>query len=289
MFETPIVDVTIGLMLFYVLLSLVCSSIQEVIAGLFGLRSRNLHKGIQNFIGADHAREIYSHPLIRGLSRQGQRPSYIEPKLFAAAVIAVIAKENAERNETVVKNDNLLEIIRNIDSKHPVHDLLLSLVDHDKPEVEAVKQRLAEWFEDAMDRVSGWYKRRVQYLLLAIATFVTVAVNADTIRIAQQLWQGDAIRQAILSSHIEANDSDNIDVQKLIIPFPIGYPKESKESSERSSHDTFHMVLGWALTVAAISLGAPFWFDILSKVSHLRASGIKEANRAKENDKAVEI
>ena len=33
------------------------------------------------------------------------------------------------------------------------------------------------------------------------------------------------------------------------------------------------MIVGWLLTVAAISLGAPFWFDLLGKIVHLRASG----------------
>src|SRR4051812_46730290 len=35
-------------------------------------------------------------------------------------------------------------------------------------------------------------------------------------------------------------------------------------------------VLGWLLTIAAISLGAPFWFDTLSRLSRLRSSGKPE-------------
>ena len=34
-------------------------------------------------------------------------------------------------------------------------------------------------------------------------------------------------------------------------------------------------LFGWLLTGVAITLGAPFWFDVLGKVSNLRASGIK--------------
>ena len=33
---------------------------------------------------------------------------------------------------------------------------------------------------------------------------------------------------------------------------------------------------GWLLTIAAISLGAPFWFDTLSRFSRLRSSGKPE-------------
>jgi hypothetical protein len=32
---------------------------------------------------------------------------------------------------------------------------------------------------------------------------------------------------------------------------------------------------GWVLTAFAVSPGAPFWFDLLGKVSNLRGAGIK--------------
>jgi hypothetical protein len=35
-------------------------------------------------------------------------------------------------------------------------------------------------------------------------------------------------------------------------------------------------LLGWLLTILAISLGAPFWFDTLSRLSRLRSSGKPE-------------
>ena len=59
--------------------------------------------------------------------------------------------------------------------------------------------------------------------------------------------------------------------------FPIGYP----EGFHILCCFTLSMVVGWLLTIGAISLGAPFWFDLLGKVSHLRGSGTREADRAK--------
>ena len=55
-----------------------------------------------------------------------------------------------------------------------------------------------------MDRVAGWYKRQVKYFLLAVAVVVTVAVNADTLRIAEQLWRDDALHTAIAAAAEEA-------------------------------------------------------------------------------------
>ena len=35
-------------------------------------------------------------------------------------------------------------------------------------------------------------------------------------------------------------------------------------------------ILGLLMTVAAVSLGAPFWFDLLGKVAQLRSTGKRE-------------
>jgi len=39
----------------------------------------------------------------------------------------------------------------------------------------------------------------------------------------------------------------------------------------------FRHLGGWLLTIMAMSLGAPFWFDVLSRLSRLRSSGKPEA------------
>jgi uncharacterized protein involved in cysteine biosynthesis len=35
------------------------------------------------------------------------------------------------------------------------------------------------------------------------------------------------------------------------------------------------MLAGWAITALATSLGAPFWFDLLSKALQVRSSGTR--------------
>ena len=97
MLDNPIIDVAIGLVFFYVTLSLVCSSIQEIIASLFGLRSRNLKKGIENLIGSEYAAAMYDHPLIKGLRKPKKLPSYIKPEIFSTALIDMISRDKTGR------------------------------------------------------------------------------------------------------------------------------------------------------------------------------------------------
>ena len=165
-----------------------------------------------------------------------------------------------------------------------------------------MRDAVADWYDEAMDRVAGWYKRRVKWILLIIAGVVTVAVNADSLRIAEQLWYDDGLRAAVVEAaepHIEealegrqdlSGGGDEVSgqegpsavrkelekLQKGLGTFPIGYPEDFKLCCI-----TLSMIVGWLLTIGAISLGAPFWFDLLGKVSHLRGSGTREADRAK--------
>ena len=80
--DMPALDVAIGLVFIYVLLSFVCSTINESISTAVGLRARLLHKGILNLLsaapattdaGVDIAKKVYGHPLVQGLIRPGRK------------------------------------------------------------------------------------------------------------------------------------------------------------------------------------------------------------------------
>lgn len=273
------IDVAIGLVFFYVALSLVCSSIQEIVAGVFGLRARNLRRGIVNLVGDEYARALYQHPLVKGLRKPGRLPSYLNADIFATALIEVVAQAKAGKPAFELSGKELREMIARIDPYNPTRGVLLGLLEAADSRVGKLKRRIAEWFDAAMERVAGWYKRQVTWFLLALATVVTLAVNADTIRIAEQLWRDAALRGAVAAAAEEAvaaGDLGRLDERAELDTFPLGYP----EGFPGSAGITFRMIVGWLLTVAAVSLGAPFWFDLLGKVARLRAAGRVRGHRA---------
>jgi hypothetical protein len=190
-----------------------------------------------------------------------------------------------------------------MDGKDPVRRVLQALARGKDESLNEMRDAVADWYDEAMDRVAGWYKRRVKWVLLIIATVVTVAVNADSVRIAEQLWYDEDLRAAAVeaaepymreaarkdqaaSENAESNGGEDDGTSHVretleelktdLGTFPIGYPEGFHLACIRMS-----MIVGWLLTIGAISLGAPFWFDVLGKVSHLRGSGTREADRAK--------
>ena len=60
-------------------------------------------------------------------------------------------------------------------------------VDHAQGDCEQARRNIEDWYDSAMDRVAGWYKKRTQFILFAIGLVLAVALNVDTITIAKHL------------------------------------------------------------------------------------------------------
>ena len=290
--SSPIVDVAVGLIFIYVVLSLLASSVQEWIASVFGLRSRNLYQGIRRLVGEHYATEVYNHPMIRRLAKKDRwpvhdepgkmgfwkrmpigiwhwlfpkAPSYIDSRTLSTVLMAVIAERRAKPGDGSDKDgvedvDQIVRTIRGLNGD----------TDSD------ANAGLAEWFDEGMNRVSGWYKRKAKAWIVGVAVAITLVTNASTIHIAEQLWVDDSLRTALAEQGValaEAGTSlDELEeshraatVKALPISWNRGPPEGGVEWGKS--------VVGWLITVMAISLGAPFWFDLLGRVANLRGSG----------------
>ena len=275
MLDHPIIDIALGLVLFYVVLSLVASAVQEWIASLFALRSKNLLEGIRNLVGSESAQQLYRHPLVKNLAKENKLPSYVAPETMSTVLLEVLAKENAGQSYVACTAEQVREIVGKIPAEHPLKEVLEAFVDTTDDAATALQSRLADWLDEGMTRVSGWYKRRVKIIIIAIAAVLTVTTNASTIHVAEELWRNDALRASIAAqaqSAAEQQDASvlSTDAYESLQSFPIGW-----KSAPAGPADLLKLIMGWVITVAAISLGAPFWFDLLGKVANLRGSGGK--------------
>jgi hypothetical protein len=140
---------------------------------------------------------FYNHPLIKSLGRPGKHPSYVPSKTFALALVDIFAKGQAG---TGTADQTLAQIKTSIDNlpDGEVKKSLQALLLNGSDSLDKVEAKLEGWFNDSMDRVSGWYKNRVQVWTIVIASVVTILVNADTIQIAQKLMINPALRDKIV-------------------------------------------------------------------------------------------
>ena len=140
----------------------------------------------------------------------------------------------------------------------------------------AFRSEAEEWFDEAMQRLSGWYKRRTQVWLWGLGVTFAVLLDVDAIRIANTLWQDQTLRQLLVDQARHAPtagvDPKAAAGQLTSLGLPLGW-----DGAPSGFTNWFSTVLGLVLTSAAVSLGAPFWFDSLSKLANLRNSGPKPA------------
>jgi hypothetical protein len=161
-------------------------------------------------------------------------------------------------------------------------------------DLEKLRDNIATWFDNSMDRLSGAYKRNLKFISIVIGLAVAIIFNADTLNVATALWTGNALRAQIVQAAqgmIEKSpNTQNQDQSTTLsgleaaftaanekaLPLPIGWKCTWAEfPSCMWASITWRTPFGWFLTGLALSLGAPFWFDLLSKFMNIRGAGVK--------------
>ena len=304
MFGSELLDVAIGMAFVFLLLSLICSALNELLETKLKNRAGDLMNGIKELLGKDTGlvEKFYNHGLIFGLYRgtyeEAQKnktlPSYIPSKDFATAVASILGPGSG----AIPSVDDVRASIGKIQNAH-VKSALLTLFNNANNDFEAFRKGVEGWFNSAMDRVSGWYKRRTHIIIFALGFIIAVAMNVNSISLAQDLWTSKAKRDALVGA--AQGYLQNHPVPPSGNPSPSGSPVPPTASApdptlkahidelqkagivvgwNRNLWQEFRQtpllwlaaLLGWFLTASAASLGAPFWFDLLSKIVVLRSS-----------------
>jgi hypothetical protein len=313
--DLPALDVAIGLAFAYFLLSTVCSAFNEGIATVLGWRAKTLEDAIGNLLADDKKpegeggstsrnlpSEIFEHWRIKALvrdpsssKRRRNKPSYMPPRAFSLAVAETLAKgptpaESAEQRkkspwqladeEILARVEHSMESLPEGQARALVHKAAVNA----DGTLEGFRRQVETGFDDAMERASGWYKRKVQVMLAVLAAAVTLGLNVDSVRIGSQLWSDKPVRTAVAAKAAATSDSqkaaDAVDsVNQLKLPLGWG-----ANNAPKSFTAGLRRIPGWLITIAALSLGAPFWFDLLSRVARLRGSGVPEGPRSLSDD-----
>ena len=346
MFGSVVLDVAIGMAFVYLLLSLIASVVQEMLAAFMQLRAANLERGLRSLFSGDSLGSemdlvncIYDHGLVRGLYSDPKRdsgklpsvfrrmmdwvrvvmrrvigisadkpltiavdplqlPSYIPSRTFALALIDVL---NANKEEGAEAMASIKAALATYNNK--AAQALLTLAIDAKGDVVAFQRNLEEWYNDAMDRVSGWYKRYTQRALIVIGLLLAITLNVSSVRVARTLWLDRDARQAMVdaagnyaknnptapSSESAAgagrlkeqlqSDVDTFNEVTTSSLLPLGWQRSwhSYQSyfvaaPKDATFSALTLLAGWIVTALAISFGAPFWFDTLNRFMVVRST-----------------
>lgn len=310
MFGSGVLGVVIGLIFVYFVFSMIVSKLNEFVSAKLSWRARDLERWLRKTLDPPDpddqppvsSEKFKESSLIASITPDGagrRLPSYISPRTFSLAVLDLLAPGDNQVGTVQQVKDALAGLPANHPAKAPLTRLAIEAGE----DLAALRVGIEGWFNDSMARVSGWYKRRVQRWLLIYGLLITLFLNVDTILIARTLWGQDSVRDAVVAQaaqqaqtrgagggatgdaaqqSAELNDVSNRVAEVDRLDLPVGWAPEKIEGGLRNPDPrrwpgwTWGLAvkaLGLAITVGAISLGAPFWFDLLNKISKLRSAG----------------
>jgi hypothetical protein len=307
-------EVAIGLTFVFLLLSMIMTALLELIESVTRTRGASLLQGLQELLGdparahtgAEAARAIYTHPLVQGLYRgsfeksaeEKRLPSYIPTRSFALALIdqVLAARINAAASNASIPGPahasvgERLRLAAERVENEQLRRALTQAVRVGGDDVERIAKQLGEWYDAAMDRVSGRYKRRAHQLLFWLGLAAAVVLNLNTLSIMESLSKDATLRRAVVAqAEAQAQAGSPGAGQDALakigsLGLPIGWSGGALDAlllpTERGGQtDALSVVLGaiqivtgYLLTALAVTLGAPFWFDVLNRLMVIRAT-----------------
>ena len=285
-------DVGIGLVLMYLLLSLLVTAINELVAQFGSIRAKHLKSALRRMLDLKANAEdpdnlslfdavVNSSTLqIAGAvsktkwSGASALPSYVSRETFLAAIREAIPRLDKQGTP----GGDLRSLVDALPDKSRLKGALTAAIGDAATTASEVEKRVGDWFDGTMERASGAYKRWMNALSLLIGLVLAVAFNCDTLLVADRLAKSPALRAEIVQvaegvakrctgedgkpvpSDAECVSAKlNLDALQAL---PIGGPRNLGVYS----------IVGWLVTASAVSLGAPFWFDLLSKFMNVRSS-----------------
>jgi hypothetical protein len=287
-----------------------CSAIAELLETWLKYRSIDLDRGVRQLLadpdGIGLAKQFYQHPLIASLFR-GQYeptssrnlPSYIPSRQFALALMDLMLPSQSSAlsgaagaiggSGTAPSITPLRDAVAKLEGADALRRTLLTLIDAANNDMMQVRTNIEQWFDAAMDRVSGYYKRRSQKILVAIGIVIAVLMNVSSITVAKALWTDQTMRDSlakVAQDYLETTDPlpaaesphtrfDRKVKELQSFGLPIGWTSEAGDPRAITETDPglwLERLFGWLLTGSAVSLGAPFWFDLLNKFTVVRST-----------------
>jgi hypothetical protein len=278
-----VLNVAIGLFFTYLVLSLIGTAVHEAAASLSLSRGRLLRSGLRTLLsdGAPGGMaalfdKVFGHGLIQGLSKT-RLPSYVPSRTFSLALFDALS----DKGEGTLFS----QIERGVAQMPPSYakESLTTFLVAAGGDIDAFRARVETWFDDSMDRLSGVYKRWAQLIHFLFGFMVAVAFNVDSMNITSVLWHSPDTRAAIavqaqsfMASHAEVSGGASPNLSEAInrvqdLPVPLGWTHELLHRSDPSAW--VFSLAGWLVTGFAISLGAPFWFDLLQNLMNINVRG----------------
>jgi hypothetical protein len=270
------------------------------------LRSQGMTGLIDNRLLIVRASRI-GHPEVRSgtgkrdLADRRSLPSYIPARSFSEAVIALFAPDEAGQRTMIAVQDGISLLPESMITFKLSLEALAANAGND---ITTFRTSIEDWYDDHMDRVSGWYKRHVAKITIVVGAILVLLFNINTITIGRALYSSSAVSSAVstaAANHPPCTTADRACLGQLQADLsavaqadlPIGWATVSACADTHpacnwwqargilsptggSTWQIVVVIFGFLITIIALTPGARFLFDLLGKLgSTLSSAGPK--------------
>jgi hypothetical protein len=307
---TALLDTAIGLTLVYLGAALFVTIANESIAGIFNSRGKMLYGNVKTLLGQTGLDNlVQSSPIFKAMMRaEGQLRSYVDPQVLAQTLIGTVLGPNVAPASSPAQKPDLRSAIQRL-PESDVKSVLWTLAQSADDSIDKLSKGLSHWIDRSLTVLGEGYKRRVQVLSFCLGLVMAIGFNIDTLWVTQRLYRDKELRESIAMAAEQFSDKTSREAfdrcrqmppeQRMKTPecapiegmadafakraetfgkLPIGWESAKQfrtyglPSQEGGIASWFARVLGWLLTALAVSVGAPFWFDLLNRFVNIRSS-----------------
>jgi len=260
-----------------------------------------LEKKTEEQILQELVKKFYEHPAIQGILPEGDEKQleYIPGSLFARVLFDLVIDEDPDN--PLIDFERLKgwrDLVAGLgDGMTPIQKRIILLLNQIET-LEEGYQAIENWFDAAMENVSRLFSQQARVWAAVVAFLVVLVVNADTLFIFNRLNTDETLREAIVVSADEFSLQTPVELGESADPeaspdlegtfqrinelqsglidsfYILGWVDSNGDARiPATGGDWVSRIIGLVITGIAVSLGAPFWFDVLKNLTSLRRGG----------------
>ncbi|HMA96095.1 MAG TPA: hypothetical protein VKP30_25590 [Polyangiaceae bacterium] len=277
MFGSVVLEVVLGFVFGFAGFSFACAAAVDFLESARAQRGKLLAAFVERMLGPELKHRFYQHGLIRSQSKSGRLPSYLTARSFACVMLDLLELDAATfRSKLEGLNGEIGQALRTLTK--------------DAADLEQARERIECWFDSAMARCSGFYRRRTRWAAFSVALVLAALLNVDAIEIASTLYADahlrmSAVAQAELEGQVPIGRRTTAEGTPSVLSIPIesgtlplGWENSKFTARAQVAERVWRQpefwygpllskILGLIATALAGGLGAGVWHDLLRRRS----------------------
>lgn len=280
-------EVVIGLIFIYYVLGSIVSLVTQWINEFLETRGKALERYLVKIVGDKKIEDLVKLPQLQALRPIRYKNflsvfgSVTEPKKIEKIPVSILVDSYFDLiGLTSNKDLNLLQLAELVD-KLPDSEgkqAFIQWIQQGVTNIEDLRKRTTAYFTGMMEQASATFKANARSFVIILSIAVTVLFGTDSIQLARTLWTNAellalAVAKAEMVVQQEGTDATIDDLIKELgdMTIKIGWWQTERPASgsDATTWISFILlkVLGLGLTVAAVSQGSSFWYDLLKKIT----------------------